>query len=87
MKGIGFFDMLHPGDYLMADRGFKIADLLVSCQCSLTIPLSVESASQLSGNDAPKTSRIANTGIYVENAIGRIKNDKILKNDHKKLKT
>ena len=81
VKDNGFLDRLRPGDYLMADRGFKIADLLAFRQCSLTIPPSAKSASQLSASDARKTSRIANARIYVENAIGRINNFKILKNE------
>ena len=81
VKDSGFLDRLRPGDHLMADRGFKVADLLAFRQCFLTIPPSVKSASQLSEDDPCKTSRIANARIYVENAIGRIKNYKILKNE------
>eukprot|EP00112_Aurelia_sp_Birch-Aquarium-sp1_P011603 Seg2438.2 transcript_id=Seg2438.2/GoldUCD/mRNA.D3Y31 product="hypothetical protein" protein_id=Seg2438.2/GoldUCD/D3Y31 len=76
-----FLDRLRPGDQLMADKGFKIADILAFHQCSLVIPPSAPTGQQMTSENVRKTSRIANARIYVENAIGRVKNFRILKNE------
>ena len=76
-----FLDILRPGDQLMADKGFKIADILAFHQCSLVIPPSVPTGQQMTSENVRKTSRIANARIYAENAIGRVKNFRILKNE------
>ena len=74
----GFLQLIEPYDQIMADRGFKIRDLLVNVQASLTIPPSTRTALQMSKQDVKATSRIANVRIYVEQAINRIKWYRIL---------
>ena len=69
----GILNELQPGDQIMADRGFKIRDLLNFYQCTLAIPPSKEKSSQMTKNDVKTTSKIANVRIYVEQAIQRIK--------------
>lgn len=74
-----FLERLRPGDQLMADRGFKIDDILAFRQCSLAIPPSKKSDVQMTEKNVRKTSRVANARIYVENAIGRVKYFRILR--------
>ena len=79
VRDSGFYDILEPYDQIMADRGFKIkADLLLK-RCYLAIPPSAAKGTQLSKKDVQETSRIANVRIYVEQAIKRIKDFRILK--------
>ena len=65
----------------MAEKGFKIADILAFHRCSLVIAPSAPKGQQMASENARKASRIANARIYVENAIGRVKNFRILKNE------
>ena len=75
----GIASKLSPGDQVMADRGFKIKDLLAYNQCTLTIPPSTISSMQMSQGDVKKTCKIANVRIFVEKAIRRIKEYRLLK--------
>ena len=77
----GFCNQLQPYDKVMADSGFKIHDLLSFYQCSLAIPPSKHANLQMSASDVQKTSLIANVRIYVEQAIKRVKDFTILKNE------
>ena len=65
----------------MADKGFKIHDILAFYQCFLTIPPSKHQNIQMSKNDVNATSKIANVRIYVEQVIKRMKDFRILKNE------
>ena len=76
-----FCNRLQPHDQVMADRGFKINDLLAFHQCSLTIPPSKHGNLQMSALDVQETSLIANVRIYVEQAIKRVKDFDILKKE------
>ena len=62
----------------MADRGFKIQDELAFYQCSLAIPPSKHTNFQMTQAAVKETSKIANVRIYVEQAIKRIKEFRIL---------
>ena len=64
---------LQPGDQVMADRGFKIEDLLNYYQCTLAIPPSKNKCQQMTKKEVKETSKIANVRIYVEQAIERMK--------------
>ena len=65
----------------MADRGFKIEDLLAFYQCTLARPPSTQKNLQLNEIDVAKISRVANARIYVEQAIRQLKEFQILKNE------
>ena len=65
----------------MADRGFKIAEMLAFYQCSLAIPPSKCGELQMSKEQVKNTSRIANARIYVEQAMKRHKDYRILSNE------
>ena len=75
----GLLDLLEPGDSIMADRGFTIADLLDSKGVSVNIP-PMKVGDQLTETELIRTRRIASLRIHVhvERAIGRIKQFKIL---------
>ena len=70
----GLLSLLEPGDLIMADRGFTIAD---AKGVSLNIP-PMKVGEQLSDTELFTTRRIATLRKHVERAIGRINNYKIL---------
>ena len=65
----------------MADRGFKMQDILNFHQCMLCIPPSKHANLQMTKEDFAKTSKIANVQIYVEQAIKRTEDFKKLSNE------
>ena len=79
VRDSGFLGILEPFDPVMADRGFKIKTELAMKQCNLAIPPSAAEGAQMLPNDVKETSNIANVRIYVEKAIGRLKDFRILK--------
>ena len=81
VKDCGFLRLIEPFDQVMADRGFKIKEDLMMVQAKLAIPPSTLGSLQMTSNDVAETSRIANVRIYVEQAIGRLKTFRILKNE------
>ena len=66
----GFLDVLSPGDLILADRGFNIAETLGSCSASLKIPAFTKGRSQLSALDVESTRGLAAVRIHVERVIG-----------------
>ena len=79
VRGSGFLGILEPFDQVMADKGFKIKTDLTMKQFSLAIPPSAAKGTQMLPNDVKETSNIANVCIYVEQAIGQLKDFRILK--------
>ena len=77
----GFLRKLTLGDQIMADRGFKIHDILAFWQCSLVIPPSEHTNIQMTSGNVKTTSKIANVRIYVEQAIKRMKVFHIIQNE------
>ena len=73
----GILDRLEPGDSIMADKGFLIADLLQPIGVSLNIP-PLKLSEQFSEAEMLETQRIASVRIHVERAIGRVKTFRIL---------
>ena len=73
-----FLGILEPFDQVMAGRGFKIKTELVKKQCTLAIPPSAAIGAQMLSNDVKETSNIANVRIYIEQAIGRLKDFRII---------
>ena len=76
-KQSGLLDLLEPGDSVMADRGFTIADMLDVRGVMLNIP-PLKTNEQFTQREITNTRRIANLRIHVERAIGRIKYFKLL---------
>lgn len=56
VKECGFLNKLQPGDQVMADRGFKIKELLAFQRCTLAIPPSKQGDLQMSKTDVKCTS-------------------------------
>ena len=75
----GLLDLLDPGDLVMADCGFTIADMLDLRGVTLNIP-PTKVKDQLTPSELITTRRTANLKFHVERAIGRIKNFKLLGN-------
>lgn len=73
----GLLDLLKDGDFVLADRGFDISDVLEEKGIHLNIP-PFKLKTQLSEEDIALTRAIANRRIIVENVIGLAKKNKIL---------
>ena len=66
----GILNRLHPGDVVLADRGFDISDSVGMMQAILHIPAFTKGKDQLSALEIEETRSIANVRIYVERVIG-----------------
>ena len=64
---------LLPGDAVLADRGFDIADSVGAMQAMLHIPAFTRNKGQLSALEVEETRKIANVQIHVERVIGSVK--------------
>ena len=69
----GLLHKLLPGDVVLADRGFDIAELVGTVQAKLHIPAFTKGKSQLSALEVEETRSIANVRIHVERVIGCVK--------------
>ncbi|CAG2212862.1 unnamed protein product [Mytilus edulis] len=79
----GFLDLVSAGDEIMADRGFRIRDLLLGEKglfkyAPFTRKCSWGKGKRLTAYEIRKTRKIANVRIYVEKAIQRMKKFKML---------
>lgn len=73
-----FLNHLVPGDLVLADRGFDIAEDLSLFGASLAIPPYTKGKDQLSQSEVERARELSRVRIHIERAIGRIKNYKIL---------
>ena len=80
VRDCGVLIYVEPYDQIMADGGFKIREELLLGNASMCIPSSTKAGMQLAVVDVRETLRIANVRIYVQQAIGRLKQFHILKN-------
>jgi len=64
---------LLPGDVVLADRGFDIADSVASMRATLHIPAFTRGKPQLSAKEMEETRHIANIRIHVERVIGLVR--------------
>ena len=62
-----------PGDVVLADRGFDIADRIGFHQASLHMPAFTKGKKQLSAEEVEETRTIANVCIHVERVIGLVR--------------
>lgn len=69
----GFLDNIRPGDVILADRGFDIADSVGVMQATVLVPAFMAGKRQLSSVDVFKTRNIANVRIHVERVIGLVR--------------
>lgn len=66
----GFLNYILPGDILLADRGFDVADSIGLCQGQLKVPAFTKGKKQLSPLDVEGTRLLASLRIHVERVIG-----------------
>lgn len=64
---------LLPGDIVLADRGFDIADSVGFCQARLHFPEFTKGKKQLSAAKTEMTRKIENVRIHVERLIGLVR--------------
>ena len=69
----GILDKIIPGDIILADRGFDIADSVGVMQGCLHIPAFTKGKNQLSALDVHETRKIANVRIHVQRVIGNVR--------------
>lgn len=75
----GYLDNLKPNMEIMADRGFKHINVLLSNKdCTLLRPPSVSKGQILSKEKTMEAKRIAATRVHVERAIGRLREFKFI---------
>lgn len=65
---------LLPGDLVLADRGFDIAESVGMCCAEVNIPSFTKGRAQLSPIDVETTRKIASVRIHVERVIGLVRN-------------
>ena len=63
MKNSGHLTNLHPGDVILADRGFNVADSVALFGATLEIPAFTRSCEQLAPVDVENTRKIVNVRI------------------------
>ena len=74
----GFLRKLLPGDMVLADRGFDIAEELALCGSSLSIPSFTKGKDELSQAEVETSRQLSRIRIHVERVIGRLKHYSIL---------
>lgn len=70
----GILDKLLPGDVVLADGGFDIADSVGLYCAKLHVPSSTKGKTQLAPQDVEYIRKIANMRIHVERVIGLLQN-------------
>ena len=65
----------HPGDQILADRGFTLIDEFgAKCGVELVIPSFTKGKKQLSAQEVETTRQLASIRIHIERVIGLLKN-------------
>ena len=73
-RAAGILDLLQPGDEVMVDMSFTIADLLEQLGAKLVIrPFLTSARPQLERSEVSDTQSIARSRIHAERAIRRVK--------------
>ena len=69
----GFLNHIEPGDTILADRGFTVADDLALYGAKLEIPAFTRGKQQLSQRDVEYSKQLSTVRIHVERVIGQLK--------------
>ena len=72
-KESGILNKLLPGDMVMADRGFNIADLVAEYRAEAILPAFTRGKTQLSSKEVLESRAVARVRIHVERLIGMVK--------------
>lgn len=70
----GFLDCLNPGDVILADRGFDVADSVGLYNAELEIPAFTKGKKQLGPVELESTRGLASVRIHVERVMGKERN-------------
>ena len=73
VENSGYLRHLLPGDVILADRGFDIADSVALFGATLDIPAFTKGKDQLSAEEVESTRKLANVRIHVERIIGTVR--------------
>ena len=65
VENSGYLKNLHPGDVILADRDFNVADSVALFGATLEITVFTRGCKQLTPVDVEKTRKIANVRIHV----------------------
>ena len=68
-----YLQYLIPGDLVLADRGFDIADSVAMQGAILNIPAFTKGLEQLPPNEIEATRKLANARVHVERVIGSLR--------------
>ncbi len=71
--GSGFFSLIEPGNTILADCGFTIADDLAIQGAKLDKPAFTRGKSQLSQREVEYSKQLSTVRIHVERVIGQLK--------------
>ena len=69
----GYLSNLLPGDVVLADSGFDVADSVAMLGATLDIPAFTRGCEQLPPSDVEATRKLANVRIHVERIIGAVR--------------
>ena len=73
VENSGYLSNILPGDVILADRGFDIADSIGMRQATLDIPAFTRGCDQLPAKDIEGTRKLANVRIHVERVISSVR--------------
>ena len=72
VENSGYLSYILPGDVILADRGFDVADSIGMRQATLNLPAFTRGHDQLPAKDIEDTRKLANVRIHVERVIGSV---------------
>ncbi|XP_034238646.1 uncharacterized protein LOC117643703 [Thrips palmi] len=75
----GLLELLEPGDAVMCDRGFNVASDLIKLGVKTVKPPSMKGVTAMTAQKQLYNSAISQSRIYVEHAIGKIKDFRLLR--------
>ena len=73
VENSGYLKHLLPGDVVLADRGFDVADSVALYGATLHIPAFTRGCDQLGPSEVEATCKLANVRIHVERVIGAMR--------------
>ena len=73
VENSGYLNNLLPGDVVLADRGFDVADSFALQGATLDIPAFTRGVSQLCPGSVEATRKLAIVWIHVERIIGAVR--------------
>ncbi|XP_021000780.2 uncharacterized protein [Parasteatoda tepidariorum] len=75
----GFLNLVKSGDKILADRGFRIEEVVGLKGARIVVPAFTTGKSQLSGREVSHSRIISKARVHIERCIRRIKSYRILK--------